>query len=228
MILYHAIWDLVYIFGIEIPWYESDIAYVWQQSICWTFIMLSGFCWSLGRRKLIRALQVLTISILISIFTITFMPANAIHFGVLSAIGSCMLIMIPLDKVFQKFNPYFGLVTCFTLFIVFRNVNSGTIGFGSWNILNLPRKWYANFFTAYIGFPADNFQSTDYFSLIPWIFLYQTGYFLYQIFKKELLLEYLKMPPIQPFSWIGGHSLIIYTLHQPVLYAMLFLIMRYS
>ena len=48
MIAYHAAWDLVYIYGTDWGWYRSEGAYVWQQGICWTFIFLSGFCWSLG------------------------------------------------------------------------------------------------------------------------------------------------------------------------------------
>ena len=48
MILYHGAWDLVYLFGANWDWYRSKGAYVWQQSICWTFILLSGFCWALG------------------------------------------------------------------------------------------------------------------------------------------------------------------------------------
>ena len=43
MILYHACWDAVYLLGANWPWYGSRAAYIWQQSICWTFIMLSGF-----------------------------------------------------------------------------------------------------------------------------------------------------------------------------------------
>ena len=58
MIAYHASWDLVYLFGLDWPWYHSFGAHVWQQSICWTFLLLSGFCWSLGRRQLRRGLTV--------------------------------------------------------------------------------------------------------------------------------------------------------------------------
>ncbi|MDE7404312.1 MAG: DUF1624 domain-containing protein, partial [Lachnospiraceae bacterium] len=50
MILYHACWDLVYIFGKDWSWYRGRGAYIWQQSICWSFILLSGFCWSLGKK----------------------------------------------------------------------------------------------------------------------------------------------------------------------------------
>ena len=57
MMFYHACWDLAYIFGMDWGWYASFGSYLWQQSICWTFILLSGFCWSLGRHRLKRGLM---------------------------------------------------------------------------------------------------------------------------------------------------------------------------
>lgn len=223
MIVYHAIWDMVYIFDIKMPWFESDMAYIWQQN-SWIFFILSGFCWPMGRRTLKRALQVIGASIIISVVTIIFMPENAVLFGVLSAIGTCMLVIIPLDKVFRKINPYVGLIVCFGLFIITRNINSGTLGFEEWKILSLPKAWYANYFTAYLGFPPIDFSSSDYFSVIPWLFLYQTGYFLYGIFKNKEWLKYLTYPRIKPLEWIGRNSLIIYMIHQPVVYAALYLV----
>ena len=44
MMLYHTCWDLVFLFGKKIPGYSGFGGYVWQQSICWTFILLAGFC----------------------------------------------------------------------------------------------------------------------------------------------------------------------------------------
>ena len=58
MIAYHACWDLVYMFGMDWKWYKSEAAYVWQQGICWTFIFLSGFCWSMGRHHIKRGFTV--------------------------------------------------------------------------------------------------------------------------------------------------------------------------
>ena len=43
MILYHGMFDLVEIYGLHIPWFVERPGYVWQQSICWIFILLSGF-----------------------------------------------------------------------------------------------------------------------------------------------------------------------------------------
>ena len=51
MIAYHACWDLVYLFGKDWSWYRSEGAYLWQQSICWTFILLSGYCFHLGHHR---------------------------------------------------------------------------------------------------------------------------------------------------------------------------------
>lgn len=34
MMLYHGMWDLVYLFGVRAPWYGSWQGELWQQSIC--------------------------------------------------------------------------------------------------------------------------------------------------------------------------------------------------
>jgi len=46
MIAYHGMWNLVYLFGVKAGWYAGTPKYLWQQFICWSFITLSGFCWS--------------------------------------------------------------------------------------------------------------------------------------------------------------------------------------
>lgn len=33
MITYHTIWDLVYLFDMDIGWYRSGLGYIWQQYI---------------------------------------------------------------------------------------------------------------------------------------------------------------------------------------------------
>ena len=43
MIAFHGMWNLVYLFGVRAPWYTAAPGYIWQQFICWSFILLSGF-----------------------------------------------------------------------------------------------------------------------------------------------------------------------------------------
>ena len=54
MMLYHACWDMMFLFGIWMDWYAGMPGRLWQQSICWVFILLSGFCLPLGHRPLRR------------------------------------------------------------------------------------------------------------------------------------------------------------------------------
>lgn len=219
MIAYHFSWNMVYLYGAKWSWYQSAGAYLWQQSICWTFILLSGFCWSMGRNHLKRGLLVFGGGALVTIVTLVVMPQNRVVFGVLTLIGSCMLLMIPLDKVLKKIPAEIGVLGSFGLFLITRNINRGCLGFENFNLVRLPREWYHGWFATYLGMPAADFYSTDYFSLIPWFFLFAVGYFIFKIFEKYGFLNwrYLQIK-IPVFGWMGRHSLLIYLLHQPILY----------
>lgn len=219
MMLYHTCWDLVFLFGKKIPGYSGLGGYVWQQSICWTFILLAGFCWSLGSHHLKRGLIVFGSGILITFVTLLVMPESRVIFGVLTLIGSCMLLLIPMEKLLLKVRTEIGLAGSFLLFLLFRNVNTGYLGSGNWNILKLPDGFYENLFTTYLGFPQKGFFSADYFSLLPWFFLFLTGFYLYQLVQKNHMMEKLFSWRVPGFDVIGRHSLLIYLLHQPAVFA---------
>ena len=119
MMLYHTCWDLVFLFGKKIPGYSGLGGYVWQQSICWTFILLAGFCWSLGSHHLKRGLIVSGSGILITFVTLLVMPESRVIFGVLTLIGSCMLLLIPMEKLLLKLRAEIGLAGSFLLFLLF-------------------------------------------------------------------------------------------------------------
>lgn len=226
MILYHGTWDLVYMFGMDWNWFRSNPAYFWQQSICWLFILLSGFCWNFGRKKWKRGLTVFLAGLLVTVVTKVFMPDSVIIFGVLTLLGSCMLLMIPVSKWLSRWNDIAGVVVSFALFVITRNVNRGYLGFEGWNLIPLPEEWYANDITTYFGFMKPGFFSTDYFSIVPWFFLFVTGYFLYGIFMENNLLDKTEGSKCRWLEWMGRHSLWIYMLHQPVIYGILYLIRK--
>lgn len=241
MIAYHGTWDLVYLCGNyfhDLQWYKticdwyinSRAAYVWQQSICWTFIFLSGFCWSLGRQHLKRGLLVLGGGAVVSAVTMLFLWEDRVVFGVLTCIGSCMLLMIPVDEYARKWNSWGGLAGSVFLFILTKNINGGYLGFEGWNLIRLPKGIYRGLLETYLGFTDPTFYSTDYFSLFPWFFLFLAGYFLYQLLQRNRLFEQERVRAvlqlrIPVLCFIGRHSLPIYMLHQPVLYGMLQLVL---
>ena len=213
MISYHFLWDLVYLYNADIPWYKSHGAYIWQQSICWTFILLAGFSWHLGKKHMKRGLWAFGGGVVVSLVTAIVLPNDRVRYGVLTLIGSCILIWILLDKVLKKIPAGVGVSVSFVLFLILRSWTKQDPIQLSDNLLNVT--WLKSVL-AYIGFPQAGFSSTDYFPLLPWIFLFATGYFLYSFLQEKGLINRLfgkwKVPGI---NFLGKHSLIIYMIHQP-------------
>lgn len=180
MIIYHFVWNMVYIYSNRWTWFYN--AEIWQQSICWTFIILSGYSFSLGKHHLKRGLTVFCAGIVVTLATILVMPQNTIVFGILTLIGSAMIIMIPLNKVLRKMPPALGAVISFAIFLLTKNCYKGYFGFSGLKA-KLPEFLYQNYLTAFLGFPSNSFYSTDYFPLLPWFFLFAFGFFLYHLLE---------------------------------------------
>ena len=218
MIAYHAVWDLVYLYHFQWDWYQSEWGYIWQQGICWTFIALSGFCLPLGKHPIKRGAVVFGGGAVITAVTLVFMPQNRVVFGVLTLIGSCMLLTGALDRYLKKLPPIAGLPMCLFLFGLTRNINEGWLGFEAFRLCELPEGFYANIVTTYLGFPKKDFYSTDYFSIFPWLFLFWSGYFLFRLLKQKDMLHVLENSRLLPIERLGKHSFVIYMLHQPIIY----------
>ena len=221
MIAFHGLWNLVYLFGLKADWYKGTPGYLWQQWICWTFILLSGFCWSFSRNHVKRGLLVFGGGLIVTAVTCIAMPESRIVFGVLTCIGSCMLLMIPAEKLLKKVPAAAGLAVSLALFLLLRNVNDRNLGFEGLVLCPLPESLYRNLLTTWLGFPHPGFFSTDYFSLVPWCFLFVTGYFLFRVLEERRLNEKLfAKGRIPVLNWLGRHSLMVYLLHQPILYGL--------
>ena len=162
----------------------------------------------------------------IVICTLLFMRNSIIIFGILTFIGSAMLIMLPLERLLRRVNCYVGFFLSVLLFIIFESVTLGYINL-FFVKLYLPKWLFANTFTAFLGFPHPMFVSYDYFPIFPWIFLYIAGYYLFHIFSRLRLMRLLHRPRIQPIEFIGRHTLIIYLVHQPLIYGLLYIIFMF-
>ncbi len=217
MVLYHTMWDIVHIFNKNIVWFKSDLGYIWQQSICITFIFLSGFCFSLSKRKFKRGAFVFLCGTIITAVTLIFVPENQVIFGVLTFIGSAMLLLAVIEPILKRLNSVVGFSLSAILFIAFKSINNGYMIFD----IALPRTIYKNLFTAFLGFPPRSFWSTDYFALFPWFFLFVAGYFTFKFMNEKNLMKILGKIKCPPIEFIGRHSIIIYMAHQPLIYALL-------
>lgn len=225
MIIYHAVWDIVRVFGVDWAWFGLTGAYIWQQCICQTFIFVSG-CFLLDKKPFKRGVYVFGAGAAISVITKLFMPDDIIIFGILTFIGSCILLMTVLKRFTVKLNPAVGIVVFLLMFIVTKNVNDGFLGFERLNIAPLPDFLYRNLLTAFLGFPASDFYSADYFSLVPWLFLYLAGHFAYLLLAKKERLDILCPSVGKPLEFIGRKAFLIYLVHQPAVYGILFVFFK--
>ena len=96
----------------------------------------------------------------------------------LTFLGSAMLLTGVLEPLLKKMMPAAGLAVSAVLFAVTYHLDERWLGLGGWKLM-LPQSLYANYFTAFFGFYPDWFYSTDYFGLLPWLFLFWAGYFLH-------------------------------------------------
>lgn len=227
MFFYHYMWDVVSIYGGDFPWYNGLLGNIWQQSICWSFILISGFCAGLSNSTIKRGAIVSACGVLVTIVTVLASSDLAIWFGVLTLLGASMIITGLLKEVLIKIPTPVGIVISGLLFFITKEINRGYLGFGPIVIMNLPNYMYKNLFTAFFGFPGSLFYSTDYFSLMPWLFLFLLGFYLQCLYRDVRYDSEDSSKPIPVLGFIGRHSLIIYMLHQPLIYLFLFLYYRF-
>lgn len=227
MIIYHAFWSMENLFGKQITLLHGTPAYLWQQSTAALFIFISGFCWRLTHKHLKRSLTVLGCAVFIFLFTYLFDKNNAISFGILAFIGSAAIIMPPFAKILKHLPPTGGLILSIVLFFLTKHIPHGY--FGIYNFKwQLPQNLYSNYFTAYIGLPPDNFYSADYFPLLPWLFMYIAGYFANYNLQKFISRTNIFNFNIKPLSLLGRHSLTTYLIHQPLIYCLLWILLKYK
>ena len=218
MILYHICWDLVHMYGFDWPWFMKTQGYLWQQSICWLFIFVSGFCQGLKRdeRTLSSACKrglVIMVSGLLVSFSI--------------------MLTAWLGPLFRQIPAKAGLICSTILLFIFRNINDGNLGFEMIILCRLPDFLYEHgLLGSFLGLQDKNFSSADYFSFIPWYFLFIKGYFIcWNLLQKRETKGLSGLPDVftkgvPVIETLGQHSLLVYLLHQPVILLILSLVFK--
>ncbi|MDO5755503.1 MAG: heparan-alpha-glucosaminide N-acetyltransferase domain-containing protein [Tissierellia bacterium] len=197
MILYHGLYDLVYLFHWNFP---LDRLWWYQQFIGMGFIAIAGFSANISRNSFIRGVKLLFWAMVLTFITSYFIPEEKIQFGVLHLLALSMLLT-PVLKKGKNYSTFF-FILFFFLFVVFK------MELLPWKNL-LP----SNCISFIWGVPDKNFQSSDYYPLIPWFFLFGAGYY-----GKTKVKLVKKKTARDPLAFMGRHSLGIYLIHQPLLY----------
>lgn len=224
MVAFHFLYDICIVWGKAPQWYGLPAVRLWQQAICWTFIFISGFVWPWGREKQVQRGVLLNLcGLAISAVTRFFIPEQTIWFGILNFIGCAALLLLPIHKAVQTLPPLLGAGSCFLCFLLCSPLPSGSIGIGSFRI-PLPDALYSTKVLAPFGFPFPGFRSSDYFPILPWIFLYLCGFFCSRLFLNHPACRHAALRRVPALSRIGRKALLVYMFHQPVCMLVCFLL----
>lgn len=215
MVIFHFTYDIFVIFSEQPRWPYTFPVPLWQRTICITFIFISGFSFCLAKSHMKQAAKLIVTGIAVTAFTYFFIPSLVIYYGIIFFLGEAALITAGLDKIVKGRFAVLGLLVSLVLFLVFYSVSSGTLNL-FFTQIQLPESFYGTRWLVFLGFPNEGFYSSDYFGVLPWIFMYLAGYFAYNIIKDKISrisVFYLRIPFLEFF---GRHSYIIYLIHQPV------------
>ncbi len=224
MIVYHTLFDIVAFFGVTVNASLVTVIDIIRDFGACCFICLAGICINFGKKPLKRVVMLSVASLIVSGVTFFVMPEMPIYFGILTFMAVSGLIMIPLKKHLDKIPAALGTVVSFVFFLLTFEVSGQYIGYYDIVIAPLPEFLYRNFITAFFGFPFYGFATSDYYPLLPWIFMFLFGFFLWKLIEKnEKILSVLQFR-IKFIEKVGRLSLYIYMLHQPVIMGVLLLI----
>lgn len=184
------------------------------------FILLSGICCNFSRSNLKRGLILAVIALGFNIATFFLeeffeLEGLVIKFGILNLLSFCMLFVWVLNKPLKKVNSYLGLIVSSVLFVV----TLIFIAKPDFSFIMVENEYLYMF-----GFYPKNFFSADYFPILPWMFLYLSGFYIGKTGVIEKYKKIFSKKCIIPFRFIGKYAIIVYILHQPIIFGVTYLI----
>ncbi len=211
MVFYHFFYDLVVFAGAPLWVLRNPVFDPLQYFFAGLFILISGVSCNFSHGNVRRALKTLAVALAVTLVTtILNMP---IVFGILHLLGTCMLFYGLTQRFWQMLGekaPRLVPALCLAgIFLTARFVN----GYPS----RTPHLWM-------FGLVTPTFYSSDYFPLLPWIFVFLLGAWAGKYVREGRLPPRFYTARIPFFPVLGRHSLLVYIVHQPVLYGLTMLI----
>jgi uncharacterized membrane protein len=174
------------------------------------FIFLSGVSSQFSRSNIKRGLKVFAIAMMFTIVTSLPMLNMPIRFGVLHLLGFCMIFYGVTRKAWDGIPRLIAPV----LYIVLLVGTALAVG-----LIDIPVSYLYMF-----GWTAPGFYSSDYFPIFPWLFVFLLGTWAGFYIKENKLPAWFYEKRVPVFPAVGRKALLIYILHQPVLYGIIMLI----
>ena len=202
MIFHHLVYDMCEFLGA--PWmlFHNPPLDLIHYVFAALFILLSGVSSRFSRSNIKRGVKVLLIAF--GIYLVTLFMDMPIRFGVLHLLGFCMVFYGLTHKAWDSVPDIIMPPLCAVLLVG----SALTVHF-----IKIDTKLLWMFGWTYPGF-----YSADYFPIFPWLFVFLLGTWLGKLIRENRFPKRFYEATVPFLPAVGRRSLLIYILHQPVLY----------
>lgn len=220
MVVYHAAFDLAVFYGWDLSVYEGPWLLL-ARGTAILFLLLAGVSAAISfermktrpprerlRRHLLRFLRIGAAAAAVTAATYAANPETYVRFGILHLIAVTGLLL-PLAVPLKERAALAGVGFIFAGLILLQlQADTGLL---------LP-----------LGMRPADFQTVDYFPLLPWagviLLGYAAGHALYVRFPQWRAQDAWARTPAA-LAWPGRHALACYLLHQPIILGVLWLLL---
>ncbi len=207
MVIFHLAFDLNHFAFIEINIYGNLFWFGFPRFITALFLLICGISLHLAYKKEIsykkfgiKLLKLTIIASAISLITYLNSPDRWIYFGIIHCIALSTILALPLVR-----HPRIALLCGLTVLSI-----------------RFPLQFKPNFLFSSSG------HSLDFIPIYPWLSVVLIGIFLGSIGTYKIQMpKALPASSRQLLAFLGNHSLLIYVIHQPILFGMLFLLKQF-
>lgn len=219
MVFYHGFYTLAYLYHIEAGMVLLRFFMPAEPWFAGLFMLISGISSDLSHSNLMRGLKLLGVALAVTLVTWLAVPEELIVFGILHFLSVCMILYGLLKPVSDRFRfSWAAVAVCVLLFACTRGISRGYLGLSPQLGVFLPDSLYRTNWLAPFGIYNADFISSDYFPLFPWVFVFAAGTLLGKLAAQGKFPAFLYPSRVPFFSWMGRHALILYIVHQPVIY----------
>ncbi len=226
MFLHHFIFDLRFIFGLDVFAWQEDWWFLnlLRPLFLNVFLVVSGISSSFSRNNTRRGLRLLAVSIaftVVSIIVSLLLKTDLyIFFNVLHLLAVGTLLYAGLTSRRARLEPPAVQTILVLLVAVFLYIGS--------LMPDLNQMVNGNWLTLPFGIlPSSRPGMGDYLPLFPWLGFFLAGALIGQLLYRSGKTAFPNAPaPLlaisRPFGYLGRNSLLFYALHQPVILGILY------
>ena len=207
MVCHHLLFDLVEFLGAPAWFFTNPVFDILHPLFAGLFIFLSGVSSRFSRSNINRGVKVLAIAALFTIVTSQPFVDEPIKFGVLHLLGFGMVLYGLTQKFWDRLPKPAAPVIYIALLV-------GSAMTVATTRVDAPYFWL-------FGWVPPGFFSADYFPIFPWLFVFLLGNWAGFYIAERKLPAWFYEKRIAVLPAIGRKALLIYVLHQPVLYGII-------